>query len=42
MSMPHAIALLDKLPGVPKWVVADLGYSSHAFASLSGALAHAR
>jgi transposase len=23
--------LLDRLPRVPKWVVADRGYSSHAF-----------
>ncbi len=30
-ELPHAIPLLDKLPGVPKWVVADRGYSSHAF-----------
>ena len=29
--MPHAIPLLDRLPGAPKWVVADRGYSSHAF-----------
>ena len=27
----HAVALLDRLPDVPKWVVADRGYSSHAF-----------
>ncbi len=25
------MALLDRLPDVPKWVVADCGYSSHAF-----------
>jgi transposase len=30
-ELPHALALLDQLPGVPKWVVADRGYSSHAF-----------
>ena len=30
-ELPHAIPLLNKLPGVPKWVVADRGYSSHAF-----------
>ncbi len=30
-ELPHAIPLLDKLPDVPKWVVADRGYSSHAF-----------
>lgn len=27
---PHAVPLLTRLPGVPKWVVADRGYSSHA------------
>ena len=30
-ELPHAIPLLDCLPGLPKWVVADRGYSSHAF-----------
>jgi len=30
-ELPQAIPLLDCLPGVPKWVVADRGYSSHAF-----------
>ena len=30
-ELPHAIPLLNKLPGVPRWVVADRGYSSHAF-----------
>ncbi len=30
-ELPHAVPLLDKLPGAPKWVVADRGYSSHAF-----------
>jgi transposase len=30
-ELPHAVALLDHLPRVPKWVVADHGYSSHAF-----------
>jgi transposase len=30
-ELPHAIALLDQLPDVPGWVVADRGYSSHAF-----------
>lgn len=29
--MPQAIPLLASLPGVPKWVVADRGYTSHAF-----------
>jgi transposase len=29
--LPHAIPLLECLPGVPTWVVADRGYSSHAF-----------
>jgi transposase len=30
-ELPHAIPLLDRLPGVPKWVVADRGLTSHAF-----------
>ena len=30
-ELPHAIPLLERLPGVPKWVVADRGFSSHAF-----------
>ena len=30
-ELPHAIPLLARLPGVPLWVVADRGYSSHAF-----------
>jgi transposase len=30
-ELPHAVPLLDRLPGVPKWVVGDRGYSSHAF-----------
>ena len=30
-ELPHALALLNRLPGVPEWVVADRGYSSHAF-----------
>ena len=30
-ELPQAIPLLDRLPSVPKWVVADRGYSSHAF-----------
>ena len=30
-ELPHAIPLLARLPGVPMWVVADRGYSSHAF-----------
>ena len=30
-ELPHAVALLDRLPGIPGWVVADRGYSSHAF-----------
>ena len=30
-ELPHAVPLLERLPGVPKWVVADRGFSSHAF-----------
>ena len=30
-ELPHALALVDRLPDVPGWVVADRGYSSHAF-----------
>src|SRR3954447_13299475 len=30
-ELPRAIPLLDRLPGVPKWVVADRGHASHAF-----------
>src|SRR4051812_47248260 len=30
-ELPQAVPLLDRLPGVPKWVVADRGLSSHAF-----------
>jgi transposase len=30
-ELPHAVPLLDRLPGVPKWVVADRGHASHAF-----------
>src|SRR3954463_1542787 len=30
-ELPHAIPLLQRLPGVPQWVVADRGLSSHAF-----------
>ncbi len=30
-ELPHAISLPDKLPGVPRWVVVDRGYSSQAF-----------
>jgi transposase len=30
-ELPHAIPLLDRLPGVPKWVVGDRGLASHAF-----------
>ena len=32
-ELPHAIPLLDRLPRVPGWVVADRGYTSHAFRS---------
>jgi transposase len=30
-ELPHAVPLLRQLPEVPRWVVADRGYSSHAF-----------
>ena len=30
-ELPYAVLLLDKLPGVPRWVVADRAYSSNAF-----------
>src|SRR5918995_544755 len=30
-ELPHAVPLLDRRPGVPLWVVADRGYSSHTF-----------
>jgi transposase len=30
-ELPHAVPLLDQLPDVPGWVVADRGYSSFAF-----------
>ena len=30
-ELPHAVPLLDCLPRLPKWVVADRGYASHAF-----------
>src|SRR5215213_2216936 len=30
-ELPQAIPLLERLPGVPKWVVGDRGFSSHAF-----------
>jgi transposase len=30
-ELPQAIGLLARLPGVSRWVVADRGYTSHAF-----------
>jgi len=30
-ELPQAIGLLARLPGVPRWVVADRGYTSHVF-----------
>jgi transposase len=30
-ELPHAVPLVAALPGVPRWIVADRGYSSHAF-----------
>src|ERR671916_430368 len=28
-ELPHAIPLLEQLPGVPMWAVGDRGYTSH-------------
>jgi transposase len=30
-ELPHALPLLERLPDVPSWVVADRGYTSYAF-----------
>ncbi len=30
-ELPHAVPLLGCLSAIPKWVVADRGYTSHAF-----------
>ena len=30
-GLPQAVPLLERMPGVPKWVVADRGLSSHVF-----------
>ena len=30
-ELPHTTPLLDDLSSVPKWVVADRGYTGHAF-----------
>jgi transposase len=30
-ELTHAVPLLERLPGVPRWVVADRGYTSHDF-----------
>ena len=30
-ELPHAVPLLATLPGVPRWVVADRGYTGHLF-----------
>ena len=30
-ELPQAVPLLDRLPSVPRWVVADRGYTSHHF-----------
>ncbi len=30
-ELPHAVPLLAHLPGLPKWVVVDCGYTSYAF-----------
>ncbi len=30
-ELPQALPLLEALPGVPRWVVADRGHASHGF-----------
>ncbi len=35
-ELPHAVPLLARLPGVPRWVVADRGYAAMPFDSTSG------
>ena len=30
-ELPHALPLLYSLPGVPAWMVARRGYTSHSF-----------
>jgi transposase len=30
-ELPQAVPLLERLPSVPRWVVADRGYTSHRF-----------
>jgi len=30
-ELPQALPLLEKLPGLPRWVVADRGHASHSF-----------
>jgi transposase len=30
-ELPQALPLLEALPGVPRWVVADRGHASHLF-----------
>ena len=30
-ELPQAVPLLERLPGVPRWVVAGRGYTGHAF-----------
>ena len=30
-ELPHAVPLLDQLPGVRMWIVGDRGYTSHSF-----------
>ena len=37
-ELPHARALLDRLPGAPKWGVRDRGYTRHAFRDHIGGL----
>ncbi len=41
-ELPHAIPLLNKLSGVPKWVAADRATAGTPSASTSGTWAHAQ
>ena len=45
-TAPCHVPLLDVLPGIPKWVVGDRGYTSHSFRdyiwSVGAAIPHQR